>query len=370
MLKRIYIDNYKCLVNFEIQLVRLNLLLGENGMGKTTVFDALHLLQTFISGEGKIDQLFSITSRCRWQNVLIQTFEIDIGDPLTDAVYRYSLLIEHEKQGERTRVREEHLTYQGRPLFDFILGEAQLYHDDHNLGPKYPFDWSRSGLVALYPRPDNQLLTRFKNLIKNMVIAQIIPAMMAEETGERGDPILSRFLENFASWYRTVSQDQGLVNRLINSLRETIENFDSFKFEAYGERYLLQTRFQYESQKTTMSYKFSELSDGQRMLIALYTLLEASSEGGYILCLDEPDNFVALSEIQPWLNALRDQCDDGKTQAILISHHPEAIDLLTSHALWFERPNGLATRIRTVPEAEDGELLVSELIARRWLNNA
>jgi predicted ATPase len=38
MIKRIYIDNYyKSLVNFELQLQELTLLLGPNGVGKTSV---------------------------------------------------------------------------------------------------------------------------------------------------------------------------------------------------------------------------------------------------------------------------------------------------------------------------------------------
>jgi energy-coupling factor transporter ATP-binding protein EcfA2 len=369
MLKRIYIDNYKCLVNFETQVGPLNLFLGENGMGKSTIFDALRLLQAFISGEGKTDDLFSFTDRCRWQNVFLQTFELDIENPETSGLFRYRLLIDHAKDGESSRVKEEHLSYQDQPLFGFEMGEAQLYHDDHTEGPKYPFDWSRSGLASLYPRPDNQLLTWFKNQMNKMVIAQIIPATMKEETGERGDILLSRYFENFASWYKAVSQDQGLVNRLINSLRETIDNFDSFKFASYGERYLLQTRFYYDSLQKGINYKFGELSDGQRMLIALYTLLEASQDNNYILCLDEPENFVSLPEIQPWLNTLREQCDGGKTQAILISHHPELIDLLASQACWFERPNGLATRIKPLPDSIEGDLRISELIARGWLNN-
>lgn len=368
MLKRIYIDNYKCLVNFEIQLDALNLFLGENGMGKSTVFEVLRLLQAFISGEGKTDQLFPFRERCRWQNVLLQTYEIEIENPESQGKYLYRLIIDHTKEGDRSRVKEEALSYQGKPLFRFELGEAQLYHDDHTPGPKFPFDWSQSGLASIYSRPDNQHLTWFKRQIKNMVIAQIIPALMNEETGDRGNPILSRYLENFTSWYRAVSQDQGLVNRLINSLRETIDDFDSFKFEPYGERYLLQTRFYYQDLKQGINYKFSELSDGQRMLIALYTLLEASADGNTILCLDEPENFVSLAEIQPWLNTLRDLCENGKTQAVLISHHPELIDLLASQACWFERPNGLATRVSSLPDYEEGDLRISELIARRWIN--
>ena len=41
MLKRIYIDNYKSLVNFEVSLNEINLFLGVNGAGKSAVFEML-----------------------------------------------------------------------------------------------------------------------------------------------------------------------------------------------------------------------------------------------------------------------------------------------------------------------------------------
>ncbi len=39
MLKRVYIDNYKSLVNVEIGLKEINLFLGANGAGKSAVFE-------------------------------------------------------------------------------------------------------------------------------------------------------------------------------------------------------------------------------------------------------------------------------------------------------------------------------------------
>jgi len=48
MLKRIYADNYQCFVNFECQFDSLQLLMGQNGVGKTTVFNLLEVLREFI----------------------------------------------------------------------------------------------------------------------------------------------------------------------------------------------------------------------------------------------------------------------------------------------------------------------------------
>ena len=45
MITRIYIDNYKCFVNFEYQPGHLQLLMGSNGTGKSAVFDVLETLR-------------------------------------------------------------------------------------------------------------------------------------------------------------------------------------------------------------------------------------------------------------------------------------------------------------------------------------
>jgi len=49
MLKRIFADNFRALVNFEFRPgPRMSLLLGGNGTGKTTVFDVLGSLRDLL----------------------------------------------------------------------------------------------------------------------------------------------------------------------------------------------------------------------------------------------------------------------------------------------------------------------------------
>jgi ABC-type multidrug transport system ATPase subunit len=54
MIRRIYSDNYKSLVNFELQLQELTLLLGPNGVGKTAILDVVFGLRRLLSGEAKV----------------------------------------------------------------------------------------------------------------------------------------------------------------------------------------------------------------------------------------------------------------------------------------------------------------------------
>ena len=78
MLKRIYIDNYKCLVNFEYQPGKVQLILGGNGTGKSSVFEVLALLRAFLLDGETTTQLFLARTLTRWENRTQQTFEIDI----------------------------------------------------------------------------------------------------------------------------------------------------------------------------------------------------------------------------------------------------------------------------------------------------
>ncbi len=149
--------------------------------------------------------------------------------------------------------------------------------------------------------------------------------------------------------------------------------FKHFKFEAVGEKHrLLKAVFSTEGGNGLTEYRFSELSDGQRMLIALYTLLYAV-QGDELrespLLLDEPENFLALPEIQPWLTSLYMLCQENKTQALLISHHPEFINYLLAAPVttWFERESNRPTRIKPVTRGAEDGLPVSELVARGWL---
>ncbi|KJV06625.1 AAA family ATPase [Methylocucumis oryzae] len=54
MLKRLYIHNYKCLVNFEIHFDQdVSLFLGGNGSGKSTVFEVLKKIIDMVLEEKK-----------------------------------------------------------------------------------------------------------------------------------------------------------------------------------------------------------------------------------------------------------------------------------------------------------------------------
>jgi len=359
MLKRIYIDNYKCCVNFEVQFDSLNLLLGDNGSGKSTVFEVLRKLQGIVSRGREVSALFSFEDLTRWQKSLKQRFELELEG--NGGVYKYELEIKYDRTRSLVHIYQEKLWFNQNCLIDFVDGNAQLYRDDYSPGPEYPFDWNRSAIGSLPPRHDNTRLTWFKERLKKFIVVQINPLQMESESDQESE-FLDAQCRNFVDWYRQVSQNQGRAFEITKVLKEVIDGFKHFEFEKVGEnRRLLKVQIAHSQ------YRFHELSDGQRTLITLYALIYFAQGQNYTLCIDEPENFVSLPEIQPWITTLYDYCSDGELQSLLISHHPEYINYLADPAgLWFERKQ--EAPIRVTPISKSNGLDIAELVARGWLH--
>src|SRR6266446_3288428 len=121
MLKRLYADNFRALINFELSLGPRQLLMGRNGTGKSTVCEVLNKLRFLHVGQWKTDLVFGQETLTRWQRIPQQRIELDVLGPA--GLYRYSLTIEHRDTGgrdaSRTRVIDESVQLDSRPLFRF-----------------------------------------------------------------------------------------------------------------------------------------------------------------------------------------------------------------------------------------------------------
>jgi len=369
MIQRIYIDNYKCLVNFELCLQELTLLLGPNGVGKTAILDVLFALRSLLTGEAKVADpgVFPARTLTRWQTQNIQVFELKVL--LKEDELQYRLEVEHAPSKRKARIVLERLDSQSGPLFVFNSGEVQLYRDDHSAGPTFYADWSESALARIPPRNDNQRLTRFLEFMRGLVVCGLYPPGFETESHTE-KPLLDREGRNFASWYRHVVLEQpDIVHECTTALQEVIEGFRGIRLVPVGEETrVLMVTFNKKESNESYELRFDEISDGQRALIALYSLVKLAGSQKHTLFLDEPDNYLALAEIQPWLMELKDACGETVPQAILCSHHPELIDYLGGEqGLWLKREISGATIVRRVSETGiEGGLKLSEVIARGW----
>jgi hypothetical protein len=230
----------------------------------------------------------------------------------------------------------------------------------------FPLDWRQAALATIQPRSANLAnLAMLQEEIAKLLILRPNPRGMERESrAEAKHPDLS--ISNLTSWYRSLAQEQEWTDALRNSLRDVWPDFLSFKMVDAGlNTKALQLRFESDTGKPILLF-FDRLSDGERALIGLYMVKAAIETGAArTVMLDEPDNFVGLPELQPWVLSMRELLDDTH-QLVLISHHPE---ILASGGegngryLWRDNHTS-PTRIGPlrVPEG----ISAGEAIARGW----
>ncbi|MCK5687778.1 AAA family ATPase [Myxococcota bacterium] len=367
MIKRLYVDNYKCLVNFEAIFSELTLFMGPNGVGKSSVHDVVFGLRQLLDGTARVSdaELFPTSTLTRWKEQKVQVIELAVSlDGDSDLIYR--LEVEHELKSRRAHIILERLSADGKPLFEFKSGEVRLYGDDHSEGAVYPADGSESAMARLGERQDNKRLSRFLDFMRKIIVCGFYPKNFVAESSSE-DALLHRDGRNFAAWYRHIFQERpDLVPDYINALRETIDGFSGIRLEKIGQ----DTRafmVIFEEDDKRYELRLDELSDGERALIALYALVFVTANQGYTLFLDEPDNYLALPEIQPWLIELSDACGEKLPQAVISSHHSELIDYLGAEkGLLFKRETSGVVVAHPVQYRDADGLKLSELVARGW----
>lgn len=366
MLKRIFADNYKCLVNFELQPDRVNLLLGENGGGKSCIFEVLEIVQNVVALGAELEGSLPTSTLTRWDTRDVQRFELTIEG--NEGTYVYVLEVAHNKKTRRQTIKSEQVTFDGKPIYRFEERTVFLFNDSFENRASFAADPRRSFLYIIEERPENGRLIWFKRFIQDIWVLRLDPLRMAGASKEEMS-WLDRDGGNLASWYRWVALEhpEGL-DKLKDDMKEIIDGLQHFRLTSSGatSKELVATLSTSDGGHKAHDIAFEDFSPGQRELFVLYAVMHFT-KNAKVLCFDEPDNFVALREIQPWLVKLSDVIEERGTQLLMISHHPEVIDYLASGtAFKIERPNGTAARARPLSINLDHGLKASEVIARGW----
>ena len=347
------------------------------GIG-TAVLDILHCSASTSSGGGQQSAnaaAWPTSTLTRWKEDNVQDVEVRIrlnSDTLEHwleswSIERATRYIAHWARNARTNRRLPAKSCRVN------AGEAQLCHDIHEDGPEFTVDWSESVLGRFVPNGSSSRIAKFMDFMRRMTICGLRPSIFRAES-LREDPLLSRSGDNFPDWYRHVLQERpDVITPFTDSLRQVIgDGFSGIRLERVGldARGLMAAFHGFDRSDNSVPYelRFDELSDGQRVLIVLYGLIHFATVQGSACFVDEPENFVALAEIQPWLTALADICGEALPQAVLCSHHPELIDYLGGDCgLLLEREaSGAVTARRPQAHHFEGGLKFSELIARGW----
>lgn len=371
---RLFIDNYKCFVGFDFKPQAIQPIFGLNGTGKSTLFEVLAAVKRLVVDGDPIDFCFPDAAFTRWTRFPPKSLRILLEVGHDEWQYRYELTASTDRTTNKTRIVTESLTSPFFPdsLYAFRQGTATLLHDLDKTSQQILADDQRSGLSSVNSRPGTHHLQSFRSVLKGVQWVALHPGLMRESSSDGEESTLAWGGHNFVSWLRSVAQIQlPAMGELNANLTECLNGFDGIRFEPIGKRKLLWAKFLSKPSPNERPeghrYDFAELSDGQRMLIALYAVYHGLKGSNAILCMDEPANYLAPAEIQPYLSLVRDAVGDGLAQLFVSTHNPEAINYLAPDGgVIFDREDGGPVKILPFPEINPDGITAAELLARGW----
>jgi predicted ATPase len=91
----------------------------------------------------------------------------------------------------------------------------------------------------------------------------------------------------------------------------------------------------FKNEDTEYFINYSELSAGQKRLCIYYYLLYTLKEGSVFL-IDELENHLSPSELNPLYNLMLTRSDEKNVQFILVSHNPRLLNWYQNDAVLFD----------------------------------
>lgn len=369
MITRLYANNFRCLVAFETRFDSFGVLCGPNGAGKSSVFDVLRLIRglgsgdCFLGGDGENDlRELEFTN---WLDSKVQEFEIGVVSG--GHAYEYLIHIEQVASAKTPRIIRERAICDGRILFERDLEGVRLPRADGTQSG-FPLDWRQAALASIQPTGVRREIEELQRTISRLLIIRPNPQSMERESkGEATRPDLE--MANLTSWYRTLFQEQEWVDELRDSLQQVWPDFKAFRLVDVGMNIkAMQLRFGSANGSNSGDLFLHQLSDGEKSLVGLYMVRAAlATRVVETVLADEPDNYVGLPELQPWVLSMRELLD-AKHQVILISHHPEILSSAgETSGMYLWRDNHTSpTRMGPLKIPEG--MTAGEAIARGWVN--
>lgn len=361
MLKSFAAHNFRCFREFQVTLGRRQLLMGVNGTGKSAFFEALGLMRELVVREERAEDVFQPEAFYRWKQNPQVSFELHFDLKGCEYVHKLTL----RKDAGTVVVEQESLE---GPGFDFRVHSGKATVTTAEGRRELSLDPKRAALGGHAMMEALPAVTRVASQYNKILCLRIRPEAMSarifsEELRPRAD------FGNFASWYLHISRVEGgqVKQSLMQRLRAVLDGFQDLELRpVFRDEQRLIAVFRRNGGQT-QEFQFDELSDGQRVLIALYTFLQVGFGEESIVCLDEPENYLALAEIQPWLLESMDRTEEAGAQLIVASHHPEVLNQMApDSALIFYRDAHGEVRAKRFEHADYTGLTPAELVARGW----
>lgn len=324
VIRRLHVHNFRCLRNFDLPVSGQSsvLLIGNNGSGKTTVGFALEILQKIARGTNRVGELVQPKD---FSGVLThEPMRFEIVVELNAKVYEYAIAFELPTGFKELRVLEERLAVDGKPVYTREVAQVHLRKTANEESARFLVDWHLVALPIVQEQSTVDPLSVFKQWLARMLILRPIPSLILGDS--KGDTLQPNpQVTDFGTWFTGLLASAPSAYATIDEyLRQIMPDLKDIKNPLIGKD-SRSIEIHFANDNGSIRVPFEDLSDGEKCFMICAVVLAANDAYGPLLCFwDEPDNYLALSEVGHFVLALRTAFQSGG-QFIATSHNPEAI---------------------------------------------
>ncbi len=214
MITRIYVNNFRALVAFTADFDSMNILCGNNGAGKSSVFDAIK----FIASLATENCFFGTEADSNWRTIAkldftnclnnpVQEFEIDLI--YNSSSFKYIINLEQQPLFVPRAIKE--VAYCNDK--EFYRGDLDGVRFDNGRSG-FPLDWHQAALASIQPVPERKNIEGLKQaFVEFLVLHSEVHSMTRESKSEAQELNLNMSYCTF--WFRFFSQSQGGTDMLL-----------------------------------------------------------------------------------------------------------------------------------------------------------
>ena len=340
MIKSIWIDNFKSLVDFKLDLAKFSCLVGLNGSGKSTVLQAMDFLSRQMSGE--LDQwleerqwdIKDINSKFSSKSNI--DFEVEVEDRNFGVITWSGSFNREELRCTRERIMAQSGVYlrvdgsfcnirkktEDDPGFkdDFLTANNGSPDKEKFL---IPFDYKGSIVSQLKKIKLNDIILALRDSIAEIKSLDLLsPVNLRANTKSSGKNSGEKKLglggQRFSGFLHEYGEDRKeILKRKLSKVYPELEKIETKALKSGIKQLAIHERFNGKSLETTARH----VNDGLLRLMAVFSQIDTGSE---FLLFDEIENGINPELIEFVLDSLV----NSDHQILVTSHSPMILNFL------------------------------------------
>ncbi len=336
MLKRIYVDNFKALNQFEMDFEPFTVVVGNNMSGKSTVLQVLDFISGFVREDFGV-----ILERRGWkvadiksqlqksQRITIQCeMELPAGPENLPVYWEIQLLAYAQKN--ILELSHETVWIPDRQRDEFLLsysyskdGDNFIRNYANGASEVLPKLQANSSLLKMMDFHEYPILQALKDFWANSDSFELLsPEKMrlssrgeVNTIGSAGEK-LPAFIKSMAP-----GQKQNFTEKVRQVLDNKIVKVDAKTKGKPGWTHLIAEE---DYQGRALQVESKNMSDGTLRLLAFLAICEINKKG--IMMLDEVENGINLDYAEKVIGILQGNCKEGNRQMVVTTHSPIFLD--------------------------------------------